>query len=557
MVVLYKDFKILFIIILFLLWEPIYSQTLSFRDEAIPRGLTFIHDNGGTDQKYYVETMGSGCCLIDYDGDKDLDIFFLQGAPLPGWEKDVILRNQLFRNDGGQFVNVTGESGLGDTSYGIGCSVADYDNDGDADLYITNFGEDILYRNEGNGTFADVSYVAGISNSSWGSTAVFFDADHDGWLDIFVVNYIDYSIKDNPWCGEKHIKRRTYCSPDMFSGTKDQIYHNNGDGTFSDMSKTTNIAKLTGKGLGIAISDIDNDSDMDIYVSNNNLMNFLYINDSTGIFRENALFAGVGYNEHGQAESGTGVDFGDYDRDSFLDLFVTNISGESNRLYKNDGNGIFSDVTSTVGLGKDSFKLSGFSTKLVDLDLDGWLDIFIVNGHVQDNINLINKAYTHAQKKQVFINNGQGSFIDKTDEIGGDLLTPSVGRSAAFGDIDNDGDVDVIISNSNGQANLLINEGKPENNWIGIQLNGRIYNIDSIGAKVQVKTQSGIQWAMINPSGSYLSSNDKRLQFGIGKDIKIDEIIIDWPGGGIDRIEDIKPNHYYLIQPGGAISTIW
>ena len=248
---------------------------------------------------------------------------------------------------------------------------------------------------------------------------------------------------------------------------------------------------------------------------------------------------------------------GDYDRDGFPDLFITNTSGEPNRLYKNNGEGIFTDVTSLSGLGKASVGFSGFSTKFVDLDLDGWLDIFVINGHVQENIEMINPNYSYAQKKQVFINDGQGFFYDKSDEIAGDLLAISVGRSAAFGDIDNDGDIDVIVSNNNDKANLLINEGKPINNWIGLQLNGRLYNIDSIGAKVWVKTQSGVQWAMVNPTASYLSSNDKRLQFGLGKDIRVDEIIIAWPGGGVDRIEDIEPNHYYLIQPGGAISTIW
>ena len=557
MIGLQRCARTVLIIYFFFPLTVIYPQTISFKDEAITRGLAFIHDNGGTDQKFYVETMGSGSCLIDYDGDKDLDIFFVQGAPLPGWEKEGTLRNQLFRNEGGQFINVTGESGLGETSYGSGCSVADYDNDGDTDLYITNFGEDILYRNEGNGTFADVSYISGISSPFWGASASFFDADNDGWLDIFVVNYVDYSIQNNPWCGDKNIERRTYCAPDMFLGIEDQIYHNNGDGTFSDISNSANISKLMGKGLGVATADIDSDGDIDIYVSNNNLMNYLYINDSTGVFREDALFAGVGYNENGQAESGKGVAFGDYDRDGFPDLFITNTSGEPNRLYKNNGEGIFTDVTSLSGLGKASVGFSGFSTKFVDLDLDGWLDIFVINGHVQENIEMINPNYSYAQKKQVFINDGQGFFYDKTDEIAGDLLVASVGRSAAFGDIDNDGDIDVIVSNNHGQANLLINEGKPINNWIGLQLNGRLYNIDSIGAKVWVKTQSGVQWAMVNPTASYLSSNDKRLQFGLGKDIRVDEIIIAWPGGGVDRIEDIEPNHYYLIQPGGAISTIW
>lgn len=544
------------IVSLFVLLGTISAQNLSFKDMAAEMGLNFVHDHGGTDQKFYVETMGSGCALLDYDNDGDLDVFFLQGAPLPGWKKETTLRNQLFRNDGDEFTDVTGESGLGDTSYGIGCAAADYDNDGDTDLYVSNFGPDILYRNEGDGTFADASYAAGISNPVWSASAAFFDADNDGFLDIYVSNYVEYSLEKNPWCGDQRSSQRAYCDPDVFRGVPDVFYHNNGDGTFSDISAVSNISKAEGKGLGVVPADFDNDGDMDVYVANDKVMNYLFINDGSGTFMEDALFAGVGFNENGQAEAGMGVDFGDYNRDGWFDLFVTNFSGESNTLYRNDQNGFLTDVTFAAGLGQPSLEVLGFGTKFVDIDLDGWLDIFVVNGHVIDNIEIFNPDYTHAQRKQVFISRGDGTFVEKTDEIGGDLLVPTVSRGAAFGDIDNDGDTDVVISNNGGQASLFINEGIPRNNWIGLQLEGRLYNRDAIGARVTVKSVGGTQIATVNPAASYLASNDKRLLFGLGGDKKVEEITIKWPGGGVDRIEDVEVNRYYHVQPGGKISAI-
>ncbi len=532
------------------------GQSITFEDVAVERGLDFVHDHGGSGEKFYPETMGSGCALFDFDNDGDLDIYFLQGAPLPGWNKEKPLYNKLYRNDGNGWTDVTAESGLGDKSYGIGCAAADYDNDGDTDLYVTNFGSDILFRNNGDGTFADVTRIAKIHNPMWGASAAFFDADNDGWLDLYVVNYVEFSLDENPWCGERVSGKRAYCDPDVFEGIPDLFYHNNGDGTFSDMSDVVGIGGERGKGLGVVPTDYDNDGDMDIYVANDKVMNLMFINDGAGKFTEDALFSGVGFNENGQAEAGMGVDWGDYNRDGWLDLFVTNFSGESNTLYMNEKNGFFTDVTFRAGLGQASLDLLGFGTKFVDLDLDGWLDIFVANGHVIDNITDFNRDYTHAQPKNVFMNDGDGTFSDMSDSLGNDLLISSVGRGAAFGDIDNDGDTDVVISNNNGAANLLINEGNPKNNWIGLHLEGRTFNRDAIGARVAVKSASGSQIATVNPAASYLASNDKRLVFGLGEDALVDQITIHWPAGGVDRFEKIEPNRYYHIMPGGKISSI-
>jgi len=533
-----------------------WTQSLVFKDVADNQLLNFVHDHGGTGEKYYIETMGSGVCLFDYDNDGDLDVYFLQGASLPGWDKDIILENKLYRNDGKKWTDVTKKSGVGDKNYSIGCACADYDNDGDTDLYVTNYGPDVFYHNNGDGTFTDVTLDVGIDNPHWASSAAFFDSDNDGWLDLYVTNYVEFSIESNPWCGEPVQGERAYCDPDYFEGVEDIFYHNDGQGNFSDWSVRSGINKARGKGLGVVPGDIDNDGDMDIYVANDKVMNLLFINDGLGHFTEKALFTGVGFNENGRAEAGMGVDFGDVNRDGWLDLFVTNFSGETNTLYLNEKNGFLVDATSRTGLGHPSINLLGFGTKFVDLDLDGWLDIFIVNGHVIDNIKLFNRDYTHAQQKQIFINQGNETFLDQTKSIGGDLLKPAVGRGAAFGDIDNDGDIDIAISNNNGKANLLLNEGKPKGHWIGFQLEGKTCNREAIGSKLKITTDSGIQVAWVNPAASYLSSNDPRVLFGLGPDEMVTSLEIQWPGSRKDLFENLTSNSYYRIVQGESLSKI-
>ena len=533
-----------------------WTQSLVFKDVADNQLLNFIHDHGGTGEKYYVETMGSGVCLFDYDNDGDLDAYFLQGASLPGWDKEIILENKLYRNDGRKWIDVTEKAGVGDKNYGIGCACADYDNDGDTDLYVTNYGPDVLYHNDGDGTFTDVTLDVGIDNPHWASSAAFFDSDNDGWLDLYVTNYVEFSIENNPWCGEPVQGERAYCDPDFFEGVEDMFYHNDGQGNFSDWSGRSGINKARGKGLGVVPGDIDNDGDMDLYIANDKVMNLLFINDGLGHFTEKALFTGVGFNENGRAEAGMGVDFGDVNRDGWLDLFVTNFSGETNTLYLNEKNGFLIDATFRTGLGYPSIHLLGFGTKFVDLDLDGWLDIFVVNGHVIDNIKLFNRDYQHAQQKQIFINRGNETFLDQTKNIGGDLLEPTVGRGAAFGDIDNDGDIDIAISNNNGKANLLLNEGKPKGHWIGFKLEGKTCNREAIGSKLKITTDSGVQVAWVNPAASYLSSNDLRVLFGLGPDEMVTSLEVQWPGFGKDLFENITCNSYYKIVQGGSLSII-
>lgn len=533
------------------------GQEIVFRDRASEQGLRFVHDHGGSGEKYYVETMGSGVCLFDYDGDGDLDAYFPQGRPLPGWDKPgVTLTNELFRNDAGRWTDVTAEAGVGGgETYGIGCACADTDNDGDSDLYVTNFGADLFYRNNGDGTFTDATAAAGIDNRLWGSSAVFFDADNDGWLDLYVANYVDYSLEKNPWCGERRSGRRAYCDPDVFTGVPDKFYHNNGDGTFADWTERSGVGAFRGKGLGAVPVDIEDDGDLDVYVANDKVMNLLFVNDGAGRFQENALFAGVGFDENGRAQAGMGVDAGDVNRDGRMDLFVTNFSGESNTLYQNEGAGFFTDVTFAAGLGEPSLDYLGFGTRFLDVDLDGWQDILAVNGHVIDNISYFNRDYTHAQRKQLFLNQQGGKFRELSPPRGGDLNIPTVGRGAAFGDLDSDGDTDVIVSNNNGPANLLLREGKPTNHWIGLELEGKSCNRDAIGAKVAVESASGKQIAWVNPGASYLASNDKRLVFGLGQDKKVVTVTVRWPGGMQAVFRDLKVDRYHKLVQGGEPSS--
>jgi len=532
------------------------AQKLEFKDLSEKQSLNFVHDHGGSGEYYYVESMGSGICLIDYDNDGDLDAYFPQGAPLPGWTKNRKLENKLFRNDNIKWIDVTLEAGVGDKSYSMGCACADYDNDGDTDLYVTNFGDDIFYRNNGDGTFEDVTIELGIENIEMGTSAAFFDSDNDGWLDLYVTNYIQYSVNENPECigkmhtpnhGKTHI--RSYCDPDNFFGEGDKFFYNK-KGKFIDRSSRSGINRVQYKGLGVVPGDIDNDGDMDIYIANDKEMNLLFINNGKGRFEEKALAMGVGFNGDGLAEAGMGVDIGDFNRDGWLDIFVTNFTGESNTLYLNKKLGYFIDASFETGLGKPSIPFLAFGTKFVDINLDGWLDIFVANGHVIDNINLINKQYDHAQYNQIYLNKGNSTFTDKTIEIGGDLLDKAVSRGAAFGDIDNDGDMDFIISNNNERAALLFNLGEPKNNWIGIELQGVLCNRDAIGSKLILTTDSGIQIAWVNPASSYLTSNDKRVVFGIGNEKNIISLEIEWVGSNKEIFTDLNPNFYYKIIQG-------
>ena len=534
-----------------------YSQNVFFSDQTKEQNINFKHYNGETGEKFYTESVGAGCCVLDYNNDGYVDIFFVQGNSHKSKIESMETSNILFQNNNKDFINVTDDAGLINYDYGIGCAIADYNNDGFDDIFVSNYGTDILYKNLGNGKFKDVTEISGIKNNLWSSSATFFDYDKDGFLDLYITNYVDFNINQNPWCGDEKNNKRRYCDPDVFEGLPDVLYKNNGDGTFLDVSNISNISKSAGKGLGVVTSDFDNDNDLDIYVANDKVMNHMFINNGDGTFIEEGLFLGVGFNENGKAEAGMGVDVGDYNSDGWFDLFVTNFSGESNTLYKNEKNGFFSDVTFATGLGQPSLDLLSWGTKFIDLDLDGDLDIFTVNGHINENVKYFSSNYFYKQPKQIFINLGDGKFVDNSKKYGLVIGKKEVSRGAAFADIDNDGDSDIIISNNNSFATLIINENKNKNNWIGLILEGKSINKDAIGAKIKVNSETKNQYFFVNPGSSYLSSNDKRVQIGLGLDSKINYIEINWLNNKEPEIFiNFDLNNYYKLTEGGKKEKI-
>ena len=523
-----------------------YSQNVFFSDQTKEQNINFKHYNGETGEKFYTESVGAGCCVLDYNNDGYVDIFFVQGNSHKSKIESMETSNILFQNNNKDFINVTDDAGLINYDYGIGCAIADYNNDGFDDIFVSNYGTDILYKNLGNGKFKDVTEISGIKNNLWSSSATFFDYDKDGFLDLYITNYVDFNINENPWCGDEKNNKRRYCDPDVFEGLPDVLYKNNGDGTFLDVSNISNISKSSGKGLGVVASDFDD-----------KVMNHMFINNGDGTFIEEGLFLGVGFNENGKAEAGMGVDVGDYNSDGWFDLFVTNFSGESNTLYKNEKNGFFSDVTFATGLGQPSLDLLSWGTKFIDLDLDGDLDIFTVNGHINENVKYFSSNYFYKQPKQIFINLGDGKFVDNSKKYGLAIGKKEVSRGAAFADIDNDGDSDIIISNNNSFATLIINENKNKNNWIGLILEGKSINKDAIGAKIKVNSETKNQYFFVNPGSSYLSSNDKRVQIGLGLDSKINYIEINWLNNKEPEIFiNFDLNNYYKLTEGGKKEKI-
>jgi hypothetical protein len=482
---------------------------------------------------------------LDYDNDGDLDLYIVNGAPLPGFEMDTPPTNILYQNDGnGKFIDVTAVAGVGDTSYGMGCVIADYDNDGDIDLYVTNFGGNVLYQNNGEGTFSDVTVHAGVGNGDkWSSSCAFLDYDHDGNLDLYVVNYLDYDLAaDQDWLDPRG--QRIYSNPQVYAGVSDTLYRNSGDGTFIDVTKQAGVYNKEGKGLGVTCGDYDNDGRIDIYVANDTTSNFLYRNSGDGRFVDIGPFAGAAYNEHGVAEGGMGVDFGDYNNDGSLDIFVTNFSNETNTLYHNTSDGALIDFTNIAGLGEVSFLKLAFGTKFFDANNDGALDLFVANGHLYRTES---DALEYAQTDQFFLNTGAGTFIDASEQSGEYFSIRQVGRGAAFGDYDNDGDTDIFVVNLNQEGVLLRNEGGNRQNWLTIKTVGVKSNRDGIGARVEVVTRSHSQIKEVQAGSSYLSGHDLRLIFGLGTETKAETVKIIWPSGAEQTLMDIEANQLLII----------
>ena len=525
-------------------------------DVASSAGISFQHDNAASPEKYLIETMGSGCGWIDYDQNGLLDLYLVNGASTRLYTPKHALRSALYRNNGdGTFTDVTLKAGVAaEDLFGMGVAVGDYDNDGFPDLLILGYERCILYHNNGDGTFTDVTNRAGVGNvRKWGSSAAWFDYDNDGLLDLVIANYVDWSPERNFWCGDKGPGLRSYCHPDVYHGEPPTLYHNNGDGTFSDVSKRSGLGIKAGNGLGVVTFDYDNDGWQDIFIANDHMPNYLFHNNRDGTFREIGYSAGVAVGIDGQFEAGMGTDAADTTGSGRLDLIVTHLDQQLARFYQNVGEGYFEDATFRSRISYATFHLSGFGTRFMDYDNDGTRDLFIANGHVLDNIQRYHADTTYAEKKLMFRNTGHGIFENVSERLGSDFRLPRVSRGAAIADFDNDGDLDILVSNNGEPPQLLRNDGGNANHWLEILLIGTRSNRDAVGARVKVAAGDLLLFDQRKGGMSYQSAQDPRLHLGLGEHQKIEAIEVIWPSGVVTKLENIRADQIISVKEGEGI----
>lgn len=532
------------------------SNPVTFVDVASPAGITFRHDNAVTSEKYLIETMGSGCGWLDYDQNGLMDLYLVNGAETRLYKPQHTLRSALYRNNGdGTFTDVTEQAGVAaEGLFGMGVAIGDYDNDGFPDLYVIGYDRSILYHNNGDGTFKDMTTRAGVANSGkWGSSGAWFDYDRDGLLDLVIANYVDWSPDNNIWCGEHKPGYRGYCHPDVYHGQTPTLYHNNGDGTFTDVSRSSAVGLKPGNGLGVVTFDYDDDGWQDIFIANDAMPNFLFHNNRDGTFSEIGYLAGVAVSSEGRTEAGMGADAADTTGSGRMDLIVTHLDFEQARLYRNLGEGSFEDYTFQVKLGYATFHLSGFGTHFIDYDNDGARDILMANGHILDNIHLYHADTRYAEPKLMFRNSGDGNFSDVSNQLGPDFVLPRVSRGAALADFDNDGDLDILVSNNGQAAQLLRNDGGNNNNWLQIFLIGTKSNRDGVGARIKVVSGDLVQYDQRKGGMSYQSAQDPRLHFGLGKREFLDLVEIRWPSGTVTKLEKLKANQIITVKEGTGL----
>ena len=528
------------------------NTSIQFVDATQEAGIHWKHVDGRSGQKYFMETLGSGAAFFDYDADGDPDLYFVNGAPLPGYVSQEIPTNCLYRNNGdGTFTNVTEKAGVGDTGYGHGCTVGDYNNDGQLDLYVTNYGTNRLYRNNGDGTFTEVAESAGVTEPRWSTSCAFADYDRDGNLDLYVVNYIVFDINENPWCGLREKGIRAYCEPDNFIAQSDTLYRNNGDGTFTDVTQTAGIYNTTGKGLGVVWADYNNDGAADIYVANDSTENFFYRNNGDGTFEEVGFMVGVALSENGAAENGMGTTFGDWNNDGWFDLTVTNYAQQTNTLYHNDADGFFTDATTTTKTAQLTYPYLGWATAFIDYDNDGYQDLFVANGHLHENLAELGQEGTYGQRNLLFRNNSNGTFTEISETLGPGMKLTDVSRGATFADYDLDGDIDIVVTNSNTAPRLLRNDGGNRKNWLQIRLTATNGSTDAIGARVKITTGKLTQTREVRSGDGYLSQQDLTLHFGIGDSEQVDSIEVQWQTGAKQLIGSVPANQMLSLEENG------
>ena len=523
--------------------------------EQIPAeksGIRWVHSNGKSPEKFLPETTGAGCAFLDYDNDGWMDIYLVNSGKCDFFTPNPPLRNALYKNNrDGTFTDVTEKAGVAAGGFGQGIAVGDYDGDGFPDLYVTQYGRSILYHNNGDGTFTDVTEKAGVAAPGWASSAVWFDYDNDGRLDLFVGRFVDFSKDLNKPCGVHDDGQRHYCIPQIYSPMASWLFHNNGDGTFTDVSKQSGIANRVGKAWGVVATDINNDGLMDLWVSNDTVADFLFVNKGGGKFEEAGDAAGVAYSSSGRARSGMGLDSADFNEDGWMDLFVANLDREMFAIYQNNHDGTFDDVALPTGIGKVTRLMSGWGLKFFDYDNDGNLDLFLANGNPDDLINSLHGEVTYEEPLILLQRTAKG-FQDVSATSGPIFQQRFNSRGLAVGDFDNDGAVDVLISMNNGAPLLLKNTAAARNHWLGLRLVGKTSNADAIGARITYQAGDLKRGRMKVGGGSYLSSHDPRIVLGIGAREKLDSLEIKWPlpGGKVEHFTDLPIDRYITIVEG-------
>ena len=528
-----------------------YGNLIDVTDSS---GIDFAYIASHTPKKYLLETMGAGVALFDYDNDGRLDLFLVNGAPIrESMQKGEIPQksgpkywNRLYhQRQDGTFEDVTEKAGLQGAGYGMGVAVGDYDNDGYEDLFVTAYGGNRLYHNNGDGTFTDVTDKAGVAGSGWSTSAAWVDLDGDGRLDLVVLRYLDWDFSD-VWCGERKPGFRAYCQPDVFPPIAPLVYHNDGNGHFTEVSKKIGIAK-PGRGLGIALADYDRDGYIDVFIANDSMREFLYRNKGDGTFEETGLTSGVAVDGDGHTYAGMGTDFADYNNDGLPDLIVTDLANQRYALYQNNGDGTFAYHSISSGIAHMTALHSGWGVRFLDYDNAGWKDLLIAQGHDLDTIELTSPNLRYREPMLLARNTGHG-FQDVSAESGAVFKSPWVGRGLAIGDINNDGRVDAVVTTNDGPVHILLNKTPTQNHWLTLELVGHKSNRDAIGAEVKLVTPRGAQFATVTTAGSYLSSSDKRVHFGLGSQTEAQEIEVRWPSGGVQKLTHVRGDQMLRIE---------